>query len=71
MKVALTIGGSDPTSGAGIQMDLKVFQALGVYGVSVITALTSQNTTEIENIYPLPYDLIDIQFKTLLKDIKP
>ncbi len=71
MKVALTIGGSDPTAGAGIQMDTKVFQALGVYGVSIITAITAQNTTEVKRIYPLSAEQIDIQFKTLLKDIKP
>ncbi len=71
MKVALTIGGSDPTSGAGIQMDLKVFQALGVYGISVITALTAQNTNIVKKIYPLHPELINIQFNTLLKDINP
>lgn len=71
MKVALTIGGSDPTSGAGVQMDLKVFNALGVYGMSVITALTAQNTNIVKKIYPLTPDLINIQFNTLLKDIKP
>lgn len=71
MKVALTIGGSDPTGGAGIQMDLKVFQALGVYGISVTTALTAQNTTVVKKIYPLHPQLIDIQFNTLLRDISP
>lgn len=71
MKVALTIGGSDPTGGAGIQMDTKVFQALGVYGVSIITSITAQNTTEVKKIYPLSAEQIDAQFKTLLKDIKP
>lgn len=71
MKVALTIGGADPTSGAGIQMDLKVFQALGVYGISVITALTAQNTNIVRKIYPLSPELINIQFNTLLRDINP
>lgn len=71
MKVALTIGGSDPTSGAGIQMDLKVFQALGVYGVSIITSLTAQNTNLVKKIYPLSAEQIEIQFKTLLSDITP
>ncbi len=71
MKVALTIGGSDPTAGAGVQMDLKVFNSLGVYGISVITALTAQNTTLVKKIYPLSADLIDIQFSSLLKDIVP
>lgn len=71
MKVALTIGGSDPTSGAGIQMDLKVFQSLGVYGISVITALTAQNTNIVKKILPLSEELIDIQFSILLRDINP
>ncbi|WP_297213579.1 MULTISPECIES: bifunctional hydroxymethylpyrimidine kinase/phosphomethylpyrimidine kinase [Thermodesulfovibrio] len=71
MKVALTIGGSDPTGGAGVQMDIKVFQALGVYGVSVVTAITAQNTTAVENIHPLSPQLIDSQFKALLNDINP
>jgi hydroxymethylpyrimidine/phosphomethylpyrimidine kinase len=71
LKVALTIGGSDPTGGAGIQMDLKVFQALGVYGICVITALTAQNSSSFEKIYSLSSEMIDKQFKTLLRDIKP
>lgn len=71
MKVALTIGGSDPTSGAGVQMDLKVFHSLGLYGVSVITAITAQNTKKVQAIYPLSGEQIDIQFRTLLSDIKP
>ena len=71
MKVALTIGGSDPTSGAGIQMDLKVFHALGVYGTSIITSVTSQSTFEFTSVYPLPEKIIVSQFETLLKDIKP
>lgn len=71
MKVALTIGGSDPTSGAGVQMDLKVFQALSVYGVSIITAITAQNTNIVKKIYTLHPELINIQFNTLLKDINP
>lgn len=71
MKVALTIGGSDPTSGAGVQMDLKVFHSLGLYGVSVITAITAQNTKKVQAIYPFSGEQIDIQFRTLLSDIKP
>ncbi len=71
MKIVLTIGASDPTSGAGIQMDLKVFYALGVYGLSIITAVTAQSTKEFSSIYPLPDRIIINQFETLLRDIKP
>lgn len=71
MRIVLTIGGSDPTGGAGIQMDLKVFQVLGVYGISIITAVTAQNTKGVRKIFSLSEDLIDVQFNTLLKDMKP
>ena len=52
--VALTIAGSDPSGGAGIQADLKTFSALGVYGTSVITALTAQNTHGVTGIHLVP-----------------
>lgn len=71
MKKILTIGGSDPTAGAGVQIDLKVFNALGCYGISVITSITSQNTYEFSSVYPLPEEVLIEQFETLLKDIKP
>lgn len=71
MKIVLTIGATDPTSGAGIQMDLKVFHAVGVYGLSIITAVTAQSTKDFSLIYPLPDKIIANQFETLLKDIKP
>ena len=54
VPVALTIAGSDSSGGAGIQADLKTFAALGVYGASVITALTAQNTTGVSGIHPVP-----------------
>ena len=50
IKTALTIAGSDPSGGAGIQADLKTFSALGVYGMSAITSVTSQNTTGVFDI---------------------
>jgi len=71
MKVALTIGASDPTSGAGIQMDLKVFHALNIYGLTVITAVTAQSTQEFSSVYPLSGETIMKQFEILIKDIKP
>ncbi|WP_353683294.1 bifunctional hydroxymethylpyrimidine kinase/phosphomethylpyrimidine kinase [Thermodesulfovibrio sp. 3907-1M] len=71
MKTTLTIGATDPTSGAGIQMDLKVFHSLDIYGLSIITALTAQSTSEFVLTYPVPVEVIEAQFETLLKDIKP
>ncbi|GAB5046430.1 bifunctional hydroxymethylpyrimidine kinase/phosphomethylpyrimidine kinase [Thermodesulfovibrio sp. TK110] len=71
MKTVLTIGATDPTSGAGIQMDLKVFHSLDIYGLSIITAVTAQSTSEFVLTYPLPVEIIEAQFETLLKDIKP
>ena len=57
MKQVLTIAGSDPGGGAGIQADLKSFHANGVYGLSVITAVTAQNTKEVRQTFELPADL--------------
>jgi len=67
---ALTIAGSDSGGGAGIQADLKTFSALGVYGASVITALTAQNTREVRAIHPVPLDFIASQIDTVCDDIK-
>ncbi len=66
---ALTIGGSDTSSGAGIQSDLAVFSTLKVYGVSVITSITSQNTQRIIDIHPLPKDTIRKQLDALYEDL--
>ncbi len=71
MKIALTIGGSDPTGGAGIQADLKTFKSFGVYGLSSPTALTAQNTNGVTEIYTLPPGFFSEQLDTLLKDIQP
>lgn len=71
MKIALTIGGSDPTGGAGIQADLKTFKSFGVYGLSIPTALTAQNTNGVTGIYDLPSGFFSNQLDILLKDIKP
>ena len=56
MKInsALSIAGSDPSGGAGIQADIKTFSSLGVYGCSAITAITVQNTEKIIEIFPIP-----------------
>ncbi|GAB4050066.1 bifunctional hydroxymethylpyrimidine kinase/phosphomethylpyrimidine kinase [Spirosoma litoris] len=65
----LTIAGSDSGGGAGIQADLKTFSALGCYGMSVITALTAQNTTSVTGIMPVPPAFIAEQLKAVLSDI--
>jgi hydroxymethylpyrimidine/phosphomethylpyrimidine kinase len=67
--VALTIAGSDSGAGAGIQADLKVFAALGLYGTSVITALTAQNTREVRAVLPTPADLVTAQLDAVLADL--
>jgi len=69
MPIALTIAGSDSGGGAGIQADLKTFAALGVYGASVITAVTAQNTQEVTGIYDLPADFVTLQLDTVIKDL--
>ncbi|KAI9296825.1 phosphomethylpyrimidine kinase [Neoconidiobolus thromboides FSU 785] len=65
----LTIAGSDSGGGAGIQADLKTYTSLKVYGVSVITALTAQNTLGVTDIMEVPCDFIEKQFDTVLSDI--
>ncbi len=71
MVLVLTIAGSDPSGGAGIQQDLKVFRALGVYGISVVSSLTAQNTKGVEGILPVPGSFVKKQLETLLSDMKP
>lgn len=66
----LTIAGSDPSGGAGIQADLKTLSALGTYATSVITALTAQNTRGVTGVHPVPADFIVAQLETLLDDIE-
>ena len=71
MKIALTIAGSDPTGGAGLQADLKTFKAFGVYGLSVPAVLTAQNTEGVYDIYDLPPAFFSMQLNVILKDIRP
>lgn len=66
---ALTIAGSDSGGGAGIQADLKTFQELGAYGMSVITALTAQNTLGVQGVYPQSEACIAEQIDSVLTDI--
>ena len=69
--VALTIAGSDPSGGAGIQADLKTFHQFGVYGEAVITLLTVQNTTRVSRMECLPADLVREQIEAVIEDIPP
>ena len=69
VKTALTIAGSDPSGGAGIQADLKTFSRLRIYGMSVITSLTAQNTYKVEGIMEIPPDFVGRQFDALLTDV--
>jgi hydroxymethylpyrimidine/phosphomethylpyrimidine kinase len=69
MPIALTIAGSDSSSGAGIQADLKTFAALGVYGASVITAVTAQNTQGVSGIHGVPPAFVTAQMDAVFADL--
>ena len=67
--IALTIAGSDSGGGAGIQADLKTFSALGVYGASVVTALTAQNTRAVTAVHEAPPELVAAQIEAVFDDL--
>ena len=69
--VALTIAGSDPSGGAGIQADLKTFHRFGVYGEAVVTLITVQNTRRLSRVEPLDPELVAAQIRAVLEDIPP
>lgn len=71
LKIALTIAGSDPSGGAGIQADLKTFSQLRVYGMAVIAALTAQNTRGVFRVAEIDPDLLERQLDAVLSDITP
>jgi len=68
-KPVLTIAGSDPSGGAGIQADLKAFSANGVFGMSVLTSITAQNTCGVSSVFHLPSDIIKAQLDAIFSDI--
>ncbi|WP_114283913.1 bifunctional hydroxymethylpyrimidine kinase/phosphomethylpyrimidine kinase [Candidatus Halocynthiibacter alkanivorans] len=67
--IALTIAGSDSSGGAGIQADLKTFSAMGVYGASVVTAVTVQNSLGVTDVHEVPADMVAAQIKAVLCDL--
>jgi hydroxymethylpyrimidine/phosphomethylpyrimidine kinase len=67
--IALTIAGSDSGGGAGVQADLKAFSALGVYGASVLTAITAQNTVTVSAVHEVPADIVSAQITAVLDDL--
>ncbi|MFQ5770976.1 MAG: bifunctional hydroxymethylpyrimidine kinase/phosphomethylpyrimidine kinase, partial [bacterium] len=69
MKRLLTIAGSDSGGGAGIQADLKTFHAFGCYGMSVLTALTAQNTLGVQGVHDLPPEFVQLQLHSVVSDI--
>ena len=71
IPMALTIAGSDSGGGAGIQADLKTFQMRGVYGMSVITAITAQNTRGVFDIHTVPQSTVRAQIQAIAEDLPP
>ena len=71
IPIALTIAGSDPSGGAGLQADLKTFHQFGVYGEAVVTLITVQNTLEVSRVECLPPDLVVEQIRAVLEDVRP
>ena len=68
-KTALTIAGSDPSGGAGLQADLKTFSALGVYGSSAVVAVVDENTVGVYGVHPIPLNFVQGQIRSVLNDI--
>jgi hydroxymethylpyrimidine/phosphomethylpyrimidine kinase len=69
LRIALTVAGSDSSGGAGIQADLKTFSRLKVYGTSVITAVTAQNTAAVEGVFEVPAEFVARQWDAVMTDI--
>ncbi len=70
IPIVVSIAGSDPSGGAGIQADLKTFSALGAYGGAVMTALTAQNTQGVTGIHNVPADFVALQIDTVFADLR-
>lgn len=70
MKNVLSLAGSDPSGGAGIQADLKTFAARGTYGMAVLTALTAQNTQGVSGVFAVPADFVAQQLSMIFSDVR-
>jgi len=70
MTICLSIAGSDPTSGAGIQQDVKTMSKLGVLCISVVSCITYQNEKGVFGVYQVPFEVISKQIQTALENIK-
>ncbi len=70
VRIALTIAGSDPTGGAGIQQDLQVFRSLGVHGAAVVTALTVQDTLKVHRVLPVFPNVVLEQLRVVVRDLR-
>ena len=70
LPTVMTIAGSDSGAGAGIQADLKTFAALGVYGTSVVTAITAQNTLGVTGVHEVPVEMVAAQIEAVISDIR-
>lgn len=71
IKTALSIAGTDPTGGAGVTVDLKVFQSRGVYGMGVVTSIVAQNTRGVQNVFNQSVNIIEAQLNSVYSDIVP
>jgi hydroxymethylpyrimidine kinase / phosphomethylpyrimidine kinase / thiamine-phosphate diphosphorylase len=71
LKIVLSIAGSDSGAGAGIQADLKMFSALGVYGCTAITAITAQNTKKVAEIFEVSPSMVEQQIRSIMTDMRP
>jgi hydroxymethylpyrimidine/phosphomethylpyrimidine kinase len=71
LPVALSIAGSDSGGGAGIQADLKTFQAFGVFGTTAITAITVQNTLGVSAVHAIPLQIVAGQIRAVADDLNP